>query len=105
MSVIKDKMVPLVCPLFEHDKDCVGCASESPRAFCAVSDKTKEASLLLCVKLILLSCQGAGLLPRLSARRRSPRPGHRLAVSRARSTSLRRSHPDVKPTMALLRPV
>ena len=38
-------------------------------------------------------CPPARALPQLSARRRSPRPGHRLAASRTRSASLRRSSP------------
>ncbi len=42
---------------------------------------------------LVLPCSPGRILPRLSARRRSPRSGHRLAASSADSTSLRRSNP------------
>lgn len=44
----------------------------------------------------------AGDRPRLSARRHSPRSGHRLAVRLASLTSLRRSTPDARQTIGVL---
>ena len=48
-------------------------------------------------KIRKLLCGSGRIRPRLSVRRRSPRTGHRLAVSRGRSTTLRRSHPPRSP--------
>ncbi len=42
---------------------------------------------------VQIKCGDGGILPRLSTRRRSPRPGHRLAARPAGLATLRRSNP------------
>ena len=61
----------------------------------------------ICIpKDMQIFCYGGGrILPRLSFCHRRTRSRHRLAVLRARKTSLRRSHPHVSQAVAKLRPL